>query len=275
MLYIFILFLFALFIIRKNKLSLLNKNIIVTGASSNHELSLLQFIYHCFNNNKDIALVVWDLGLSKIFRKLILSVINHYKYIIYKKFDYSKYPSYFNISISQGEYAWKAIIINTTFHMVKKTVLWIDSGCLIGRNMIDIFETIEKYHCWSSRTNGNIKRWTHIGMIKYYNLSYNLTQKRMCNGAIVGFKWNSSLSTTILKEWAECAYIKNCIAPNGSSRANHRQDQSALSILIYIYKIFKNCPNNRFNIHVHHDLKNIQSANEIYKNIFKRNSNYF
>ena len=35
----------------------------------------------------------------------------------------------------------------------------------------------------------------------------------------------------MIQAWAACAHDAFCIAPPGSSRANHRQDQSALSIL--------------------------------------------
>lgn len=272
---LFLLFSFVFFSLKNKQINLSNRNIIVTGASSNHELSLLQFIYHCFNNDKKIALVVWDLGLSKKFKNLIVSIIKHYKFIIFRIFDYSNYPYYFNINKNQGEYAWKPIIINITFHMVKKTILWLDSGCVVASKMNDVFNEIEKFHCWSTYTIGNIKIWTHAGMIKYYNLSYNSTLKKLCNGAIVGFKWNSKISSAILNEWVDCASVKQCIAPDGSNRGNHRQDQSALSILIYKYKVLENCPINKFKIYVHKDLNNRESANIIYKKIFKIEKSYF
>ncbi|KAL2612056.1 hypothetical protein R1flu_023748 [Riccia fluitans] len=35
----------------------------------------------------------------------------------------------------------------------------------------------------------------------------------------------------VMRPWYECSNTRQCIAPGGSSRANHRQDQSALTII--------------------------------------------
>ena len=38
----------------------------------------------------------------------------------------------------------------------------------------------------------------------------------------------------IIKPWYECALVKECIAPEGSSRENHRQDQAALTVIMHL-----------------------------------------
>lgn len=59
----------------------------------------IQFIYYCFKNNNqnNILLIVWDLGFSKDFLRLMKIINNHYKNVIYKKYNYSQYPHYFNM----------------------------------------------------------------------------------------------------------------------------------------------------------------------------------
>ena len=37
----------------------------------------------------------------------------------------------------------------------------------------------------------------------------------------------------LIVPWKACAMTKDCIAPSGSSRRNHRQDQAALSCLVH------------------------------------------
>ena len=57
----------------------------------------------------------------------------------------------------------------------------------------------------------------------------------MRNGACVAFNYSIDWVKTFVKEYRDLACIKECIAPEGSSRSNHRQDQSVLSILFYKY----------------------------------------
>ena len=54
---------------------------------------------------------------------------------------------------------------------------------------------------------------------------------RMLSAGLVGLRYGHAGVRELVREWAACALRKECIAPAGSSRANHRQDQSALSIL--------------------------------------------
>ena len=54
---------------------------------------------------------------------------------------------------------------------------------------------------------------------------------KMCNGAIVGFDRTSPAHMSMLAEWLRCASNVSCIAPPGSTRTNHRQDQAALTLL--------------------------------------------
>jgi len=42
-------------------------------------------------------------------------------------FEFWKYPSYFNISIARGEYAWKPVIIKEVVDEYP-LVLWLDAG---------------------------------------------------------------------------------------------------------------------------------------------------
>jgi len=71
-------------------------------------------------------------------------------------------------------------------------------------------------------------------MIDYFKIQEGTLEKfpSNCNGAIVGFMKNSEASKTIATRWKDCAMHQECIAPRGSNRSNHRQDQAALTLLV-------------------------------------------
>jgi len=56
--------------------------------------------------------------------------------------------------------------------------------------------------------------------------------KRVCNGALLAFRRQGDAYKRVLLPWLACARDKACIAPDGSDRTNHRQDQASLSMLI-------------------------------------------
>lgn len=55
----------------------------------------------------------------------------------------------------------------------------------------------------------------------------------MCNGAMVGFSNRNQAALDMLQAWADCSMVRQCIAPLGSSRENHRQDQAVLTLLAH------------------------------------------
>jgi hypothetical protein len=50
----------------------------------------------------------------------------------------------------------------------------------------------------------------------------------------VGFDTSQPEALRLLHSWLACARHVECIAPAGSHRGNHRQDQAALSVLVLL-----------------------------------------
>lgn len=199
----------------------------VTGASSNHFRSLCQLLSSIVRHYPDNTIIVFDLGLNgdqSHFVKFTFPTIS------FNAFDYSKYPSYFNININAGEYAWKPICVKHAAMRFNKPVLWLDAGDVITANINDgIIKAILTRGFYTSKTEGDLAMWTHPKTLDYLQIvNRNMP---MGNGAIIGIDPNHPFGKRILDEWAAMALVKECIAPEGSSRANHRQDQAVLSCI--------------------------------------------
>ena len=209
--------------------------IIVTGASNNHYLTLINMINSFINHAIEHNLIVYNLGLDSDKWEYLQNLFINNSNIEYKIFDYSKYPDWFNINIQAGQYAWKpTIIYNTMLENTNKIIVWMDSGNLILQNLKPLEEFILNNGIYSVESSGDIKQWTHPKTIEYLNCYW--IDEINKNAACLGFNTSMNFVKDFILEFYNCSQIKDCIAPNGSSRKNHRQDQAVFTILFYKYQ---------------------------------------
>ena len=206
---------------------------IITGASDNHYITLMNMIDSFIRYNDRHKLIIYNLGVEESKWNHIKEKYNHHDFI-FKVFDYSKYPEWFNINIEAGHYAWKpTIIYNTFLEYTDEIVVWMDAGNLINENLQKLESFLIDNYIYSATSSGTIKDWTHPSTIEYLNCTNTGNENR--NGACMGFNTKIDLVKDFITEFYNCAMDKNCIAPDGSSRRNHRQDQAVFTILFYKY----------------------------------------
>lgn len=215
---------------------------IITGASNNHAKSILQFLCNAkeYSKGSNIIFHVFNFGLNQdtiIEIKKIISNVNIYF------FDFTKYPSYFNIAFNKGEYAWKPTAIYEISKKVNGIILWCDSGNLFTKHIDEIANFIESQDFYSPISSGTMTQWTHQSTINWFVKNYNIDgylleqiiNLKNRSGGIIGFNNTNKIAQKIIEEWAYLASVKECIAPTGSNRKNHRQDQAVLSFLCNMY----------------------------------------
>ena len=220
---------------------------IITGASDNHYLTVMNMIDSFIRYNDRHKLIIYNLGLEESKWNHIKEKYNHHDFI-FKVFDYSKYPEWFNINIEAGHYAWKpTIIYNTFLEYTDEIVVWMDAGNLINENLQKLESFLIDNYIYSATSGGTIKEWTHPSTIEYLDCTNTGNENR--NGACLGFNTKIDLVKDFITEFSNCAMDKNCIAPDGSSRKNHRQDQAVFTILFYKYSSSKSKCHLCYSIH--------------------------
>jgi Protein of unknown function (DUF1647) len=205
--------------------------VIVTAASSNHFECLRNLLYSISLYEPRTRTIVYDLDLKPAeVRKL---EADHWEV---EKFPFEKYPPHFDLKIERGQYAWKPAIIAEVASKTDQWILWLDAGNLLQRRLDRIRKILVKDGFYSPKSNGTIGQWTHPGTLAYLNASSELLTKTNRNGAIIGFAPERPGITELITRWKEGAMDSHCIAPPGSDRSNHRQDQSVLSVLAYQFQ---------------------------------------
>ncbi|ORX90699.1 hypothetical protein K493DRAFT_380241 [Basidiobolus meristosporus CBS 931.73] len=213
---------------------------IVTAASKNHFCPLQGFLYSLKDSLKLLPaymrprVLVYDLGLGNSHHTAIRNMMAEGMLDELHTFNYSSYPSFWDVTVNRGEYAWKIGIIREVTQRYPGVVLWMDSGNrAFPRFFVDVVEHVQSHGFYSPLSSGNVRQWMHPGMPQYYNDDIEkYAEERNCNGAFVAVdSKNQAVMASIVNPWFGCALDKKCIAPDGSSRLNHRQDQAALTYL--------------------------------------------
>jgi len=220
--------------------------VIITAADDKYIKTLQNFIYsftldiHC--------LIIYDLGLNDENKKIIHELNEIYSFT-FKKFDYNSYPEHVDIKKYNGlfcSYSFKPIIIYNEANNESnkgKYIIWMDSANRFNKNSIEmVCNSVVKYGIYSpiSANQNTIEsiELNHRDCVAQYNITeyehiYSLTSR---SANVVAIDYNSRCGFSILNDWYKASLDKDIICPNGSSRNNHRQDQTVLSILMYLYE---------------------------------------
>jgi len=205
--------------------------------------------------NADIEVIHYNLdpiGTRWFYQEKYNDLSDLFPFLELRNFDYSAYPSFFNVEVNGGEYAWKATIIDevanelyssstTSSGSVKYSqsfLYFLDAGQEITSSTLlkKDFAIAKKQGIYTPTSVGPLKKWTRQETSDYLGLDfdvYNNNSTRIGSGGIVLIDiTNETIRNDVIKPWVHCSQHKECIAPKGSSRINHRQDQSALSVIL-------------------------------------------
>jgi hypothetical protein len=223
--------------------------VIVTGGNDMYINTLIDFIESYKNNNINLnQLVIYNYGLNESNLNKILNYKSIYNFNIVD-FDYNKYPEHVDLHKYNGlhvNYAFKVIsIYNECVKHSNKKIIWMDSANRFSLNTINHILNIitnEKFYSPISSQPASIESLElhHIDSIKHFGLENDLHLIPQRASGIIGVDYSDKIGNYIINEWYKCALIKNIIAPEGSSRNNHRQDQSVLTLIMYLYEKVNN-----------------------------------
>ena len=220
--------------------------IIISASDDSYINTIVDFI-ECLPCDKS-KLVLYDLGFNENNLKIIINLQYKYNFVL-KKLNYSKYPDHVDIQKYNGlqcSYAFKPVIIYNEANDESnkdKLLLWTDSANRFSINHInDIVKIVISQGVYSpiSANKNTIEsiELNNYQTVKYYNLTdyehINLLESVSAN--LIGFNYNSQTGSFILNHWYNDSLIKEIITPDNTNRNNHRQDQTVLSIIMYLYQ---------------------------------------
>lgn len=235
---------------------------IVTGASQNHFASLRQLHKSVKKYMPDARFVVYDLGFDEA-SVTELRTPKLWPGIEYRRFEFERFPSFFDITVARGAYAWKALIIVEMLREVGGMVIWLDGGDKIARRPVDMIRSAAHSGIFSPYSVGTLERWTHVGTLDALEVPEDVRKSGLnCNGAIMFVSQEPRAVLDIVEPYELCAMKESCIAPPGSNLHNHRQDQAVFSALMA--KHGRVCPREQYDLYPHSERVTVESGWPIY-----------
>ena len=215
---------------KKNLNSLEFKFVLI--SDSTYFKSLINLINSILKYEKEPDIVLYDIG----FLPNELDILKEKYDLKIVKFQFNNYPSFiskrdkFN---KLGSYAWKAVVLWDEYSKGDKNIIYLDAGCLITKELKLLKFVLRKVGYFSPESSNKVVDWTHKKTLENLNVDRKIYYKRNISAGMLGFTIDNFRVYELLKSWYENSIVEDNIAPLGSSRINHRQDQSILTILTH------------------------------------------
>lgn len=208
--------------------------IVVTASDESHHQTLMKFLCSVYEYIPESRVIVFDLGLSDATRR---KLSKWFEWVELRKFDFSKYPHFFKERFQGklGYYAWKPVIVADVMHEFKHPLIWMDAGTLICSRLDQVREVMNSTGFYIRKGRYPISRFIHYKTREHMGVSDDLLDMPEYQGDFVGVNYSNPKVRDLIDRWKEYALIKECIAPEGSNRRNHRHDQAILTALVYEY----------------------------------------
>ena len=92
---------------------------------------------------------------------------------------------------------------------------------------------ISSYGFCFAMAGSRVRDWVHRRTFDFLGCKDDLWDNQMLVAGLVPVNPRFPGVMPLIRQWRKCALTKECIAPEGSSRENHRQDQAVLTLLAY------------------------------------------
>jgi hypothetical protein len=204
--------------------------VLVSASDSSHAKSLGNWLESAALHEPGTPVVVYDLGMTCEER---VALARRHPGVQIRRFAYERHPDYFDIRVAAGQYAWKPVIIHEVARDFARPVCWMDGGNIIDRPLSLVRKILGAYGFYSPASKGRVIDWTHPATLSALDFPADRLRRRNLNGACVAFDPANAAARELLEAWHAGALQKAVIAPPGSDRTNHRQDQAVLSALLH------------------------------------------
>jgi hypothetical protein len=180
-----------------------------------------------------LVCTVFDLGLQPEQRR---QLFRRFPWIDLRPAAFSHDPPH----VAQlANFAWKPTLLTRMAQECNSPLLWLDSACVILDSLEPIWRHLQQEGCWSPYGGGSrMDARTHPGMLAQLQATPAEAAERFRSACCCAFDPSQPAALALLYRWRDLAWDPALLSPSGSCAANHRYDQSLLTVLLARSSLF-------------------------------------
>ncbi|MFN8614249.1 MAG: hypothetical protein U0931_42350 [Vulcanimicrobiota bacterium] len=209
--------------------ALVFKRRLVTACNGVYFRCLLQLLLSLerTQQQRDLDVVVFDLGLSADNQQQLRQ---RFAWVQLREADLSAEPKHLR---QLSSFAWKPTLIARLVEESPAPLLWLDSACVVTGSLEPIWAHVRQQGLWSPFGGGSRMDFrTHRGMLDYLQASEHERAARFRSACTCAFDPAHPGARELVRQWRELAWNRQALLPEGCCNANHRYDQSLLTVLL-------------------------------------------
>ncbi len=202
--------------------------VVVTAADRRYLGALANLVGSLHHWSPGDTVVIYGLALAGSFQRELASW-NHVDFR--DAFEQLELPAHCR---ELRLYAWKPPLIRDALAR-HESVLWVDAGSDFRASPAPLAAVLERDgHLFVQGQDLDMVPMSHPETCRTLGIDWaDLSGRPHFAGNLQGYRQGGRAVSEILEPLVACALNRECIAPSGSSLANHRYDQTALSAIIY------------------------------------------
>lgn len=185
-------------------------------------LSLERTLQH-----QDLQVTVFDLGMTRLQRQQLVA---RFGWIRLLDSHLNEGPEHLR---QLASFAWKPTLLARILEESDAPLLWLDSACVVTGSLDPIWRHLSQHGVWSPYGGGSRMDFrTHPGMLDYLKAGEPERSARFRSACSCAFDPSNPAALEVARRWRELAWDPQALLPAGCSNANHRYDQSLLTVLL-------------------------------------------
>lgn len=206
---------------------------IVTGADSTYYVRVQALLWTIGLLVPNAKVILVDLGMAQEQTDYLSNTPPFYiKDFTIQKFDFSKYPTYFDVTKDSGRVGFRSVSVQAVAKKYGGMVLWLDAKMIVQSGIGGLIREITScgIHC-PINIAGTVAQTVFPSAQTALGVTPDIGKLTMRRMGVCGFDTTNAAVMTFIDQWVSAALNPAIAAPTGSSKSNH-YDGGVFAVLL-------------------------------------------